>query len=143
MNGTAAYAKRTLTAGRPGSWEADAIMEVVYFGNELNLHPRTRGAGADEMRQTGPNPKRVHLDARDRVAEVLRTCVTSKDRYTEVPETLAGLVAEYADERHGADGWRAIADQWIQPSSLDKENFVGTYRLLYSVSAHFDPNAIA
>jgi hypothetical protein len=26
---TAAYAHRTLTAGRPGSWEAEAIMDVV------------------------------------------------------------------------------------------------------------------
>lgn len=142
-SGTAAYAKRTLTAGRPGSWEADAIMEVVYFGNGLNLYHRKGSASVDEMRRKGPSPKRVHVEARDRIAAVLRAWTGSDDRYTEVPETLAGLVGMFADERHGADGWRAIADQWIQPNSLDKENFVGTYRLLYSTSEHFDPNAIA
>lgn len=143
MNATAAYAHRTLTAGRPGSWEAAAIMEVVYFGNELNLHDRANKADVDEVRAAGPNPKRVHMQARDRVAAVLRAWTGSTDRYTEVPETLTALVCEFADECHGADGWRQIADQWLQPGGLAKENFNATYRLLYSTSAHFDPNAIA
>lgn len=143
ITGTAAYAQRTLTAGRPGSWEADAIMDIVCFGNTLNLHPRQRDASADEMRATGPNPKRVHLEASGRIAAVLRAWTASTDRYTEVPETLAALVGDYADTRHGADGWRAIADQWLQPTSLAKEDFASTYRLLYGKSAHFDPNAIA
>lgn len=142
MHGTAAYAKRTLTAGRPGSWEAAAIMDVVYFGNALNLYHRKGAASVAEMRGKGPNLRRVHVEARDRIAAVLRVWTSSDDHYTEVPETLAALVSRFADETHGADGWRAIADQWIQPSSLDRENFTGTYRLLYSMSEHFDPSAI-
>jgi hypothetical protein len=139
---TAAYAKRTLTAGRPGSWEAAAIMEVVYFGNALNLYHRKGAASVAEMRSKGPNLRRVHVEARDRIVAVLRAWTSSEDRYTEVPETLAALVSRFADETHGPDGWRAIADQWIQPSSLDKENFNGTYRLLYSMSEFFDPSIV-
>ena len=141
IDGTAAYAQRTLTAGRPGSWEAAAIMDVVAFGEELN-YPVSSDASAAVLRATGPNPERVHREARDRIAAVVRAWTNSEDRYTEVPATLSRLVADYADERHGVDGWRAIADQWLQPGSSDRENVIGTYRLLYGASAHFDPSAI-
>lgn len=139
---TAAYAQRTLTAGRPGSWEADAIMEVVYFGNALNLHHRKGASSVEDMRSKGPSPKRVHLEARDRIATVLRAWTASDDRYTEVPETLAQLLSQFADERHGPDGWHAIADQWLQASSMDQENFRATYRLLYSLSVHFGASVL-
>jgi hypothetical protein len=79
------YAIRTLTAGRPGSWEAAAVINVVLFGNELNLYSYKASLGVDAMRATGPNPKRVHIQARDRIAEVLRRCTNSDNRYTEVP----------------------------------------------------------
>lgn len=140
--GTADYAQRTLTAGRPGSWESEAIMEIVYFGNELNLHPHKQSLSVEEMRATGPNPKRVHLEARDRIAEVLRRWTNSGDRYTELAENLAGVISGFADERHAAEGWKRIADQWLQPGGLAKTNFVACYRLLYSVSAYFNPNLI-
>ncbi|MGW9310698.1 hypothetical protein ACWGPQ_22090 [Saccharomonospora azurea] len=138
IDGTAAYAHRTLTAGRPGSWEAAAIMDVVAFGEELN-YPVASDASAAEA---GPDPERVHQEARDRIAAVVRAWTLSEDRYTEVPATLSRSVAAYADERHGVEGWRAIADEWLQPGSPDRENVIGTYRLLYDASAHFDPSAI-
>lgn len=131
------YAQRSLTAGRPGSWEAQAILAVVMFGNELNLYPRRAHASAAEMRATGPNPKRVNVEVRDRIADILRRWTTSPTLYVEVPESLAWLIGEYADERYGPDGWKHIADQWIQPGSLAQENFEGCYRLLYSTSGHF------
>lgn len=136
---SSAYAKRTLVAGRPGSWEAEALLELVFFGNSLNLYPYKSGGDVDKMRETGPNPKRVHLEARDRIAAVLRRWVESPDRYTEVPENLAALVSGFADTTYGADGWRQIADQWLQPKSLDQQGFSDCYGLLYSQSAHFDP----
>lgn len=101
---TAAYAQRTLTAGRPGSWEAESLMPIVWFGNELNLWPHKNSLPVEEMRRTGPNPKRVHREARDQIAVVLRRWVASEDRYTEVAETLAALVSEFADEQYGAEG---------------------------------------
>ena len=60
------------------------------------------------------------------------------DRYTEVAETLASIVSSHADQ-HGADGWRAIADQWLQPQALSRADFATCYRLLYSRSEHYDP----
>lgn len=135
---SAGYAQRTLTAGRPGSWEASAVMDVVWFGNELNLWPREGAESVAHMRATGPNTKRVDVAARDKIAAVLRRWVTDPAGYVELAETLAALVSDYADKHHDADGWKAIADQWLQPTSLDRENFVGCYRLLYSVSAHFN-----
>lgn len=136
-SGTIDYASRTLVAGRPGSWEAELMTEVWLFGSELNLHPRTNNASVAEMRATGPNAKRVHLEARDRIAAVLRAWTGSPDHYTEVAENLAGLVSVYADDRHGADGWRQIADQWLQPDAkLPSAAAEPLQRLLYSRSAH-------
>lgn len=141
--GTADYAQRTLTAGRPGSWEAEVIMQVVYFGNELNLHPHKASLSVEKMRETGPNPKRVHIEARDQIAEVLRRWTNSPDRYTEVAETLGATIARYADETYGADGWKKIADQWLQPGGLAKENFHHCYHVLYSTSAHFNADHLS
>jgi hypothetical protein len=36
------YAKRTMMAGRAGSWEASLLMEVTWFGNGLNLAKPTK-----------------------------------------------------------------------------------------------------
>jgi hypothetical protein len=46
-------------------------------------------------------------------------------------------VSEYADST--PRGWADIADQWLQPGALDREGVHVTYRLLYSLSARFDP----
>lgn len=140
---TANYAQRALIAGRPGSWESNVIMEVVWFGNELNLHPHKQSLSVEHMRSTGPNPKRVDLEARDAIADVLRSWTNSPDRYVEVAENLAGLVSIFADEHHGEDGWKKIADQWLQPDArLRSDGFGPCYTLLYSVSAHFDPGLL-
>jgi hypothetical protein len=136
------YARRTLIAGRPGSWESVALLDIVPFGNELNLYPRKDELPPDARRQTGPNPKRVHVDARDQIAAVLRRWTGAPDRYTEVAETLAWEVSHYADETHGAGGWAKIADQWLQPNSMAAVNFRNCYRLFYSQSEHFDTEAI-
>lgn len=141
-SGTGNYAQRTLTAGRPGSWEAECVMPLVWFGNELNLHPYKRSLPVETMRATGPSPRRVHVQARDQIAAVLRRWTNSPDRYTEVPETLAGFISSYADDKHGAEGWRRIADQWLQPGGMAQENFTHCYRLLYSTSEHFDVDLI-
>ncbi|WP_331765178.1 hypothetical protein [Nocardia sp. NBC_01388] len=136
------FASRAMTAGRPGSWESERLQSVWIFGNGLNLWPRKDGKGPDEMRATGPNPKRVHLEARDQMAAVLRRWVDSTDRYTEVAEHLAAIVSRYADEAHGRDGWAKVADQWLQPGGLAQEDTAACYGLLYSVSEHFNPDKI-
>lgn len=127
-----AYAVRTMTAGRPGSWEAEALTNCILFGNELNLWPRKGNRPADEMRATGPHPKRVHVEARDQLAEMLRRWTGSPDLYVEVAETLSEVVSAYADDRHGSDGWYHIADQWLQPQSLATDNYERVSNLLYS-----------
>jgi hypothetical protein len=137
------YAVRTLTAGRPGSWEASSVIGVVLFGNELNLYPYKQGTDVATMRATGPHPKRVNIEAKDRIEHVLRRWTNSPDRYTEVPETLAAVISSYADDLYEEAGWSRIADQWLQPGGLAQENFGRCYHLLYSTSLHFDPNALA
>lgn len=134
------YAKRTMMAGRAGSWEADLLISVVLFGNELNLAKPTRTlhrGDVDGLRAAGP-VRRADKVARDAMAAIIWRWVTDPARFTELAETLAFVVSKYADDHHGADGWRQVADQWLQPGALDRENFSACYRLLYSQSEHYD-----
>lgn len=130
------YAKRTMMAGRAGSWEADLLISVSLFGNELNLAKATRTLhDVDARRAAGP-VKRVDKTARDAMAAIIWQWVTSPDRYTELAETLAYVVSDHADEQHGPDGWARIADQWLQPGGPSREGFRACYGLLYSRSEH-------
>jgi hypothetical protein len=137
------FAKRTLRAGREGSWESEVLHEIVLFGNGLNITTRGPVHTVEARRAAGPS-KRVDRDGRDAIADVIRRWVTDPTRYTEVAETLAYVVSRYADETAGPDGWRAVADQWLQPSGrlLAHEDFSICYRLLYSQSEHFNPDLI-
>jgi hypothetical protein len=145
-------ARRAMLAGREGSWESEALITVMLFGNELNL-PDIKGrrhADVDERRAAGPS-KRVHREAHAAMAAMFHRWVTDPARYTEVAETLAAVVSTYADE-HGevipghatnADpvphtGWAVVADQWLQPGGLAQQAFSDCYRLLYSTSDHFN-----
>ena len=115
------YARRTLIAGREGSWESQVLIDVALFGKELT-------------------PKRVHPAVQERMAAMFWRWVTGPDRYTEVAETLAAVVSSYCDQREA--GWKAVADQWLQPGGLAQGDFSTCYRLLYSHSEHFDSGAI-
>lgn len=137
---SADYAERTLTAGRAGSWESELLKEVVWFGNELNLAPAKKGEdnSVEARRKRGPaSTRRVDVDGRQALADMLMRWVTGPDRYTEVAATLASVVSMYADRKAGAGGWKAVADQWLQPGAMDERNFRVCYRLFYSQSAHF------
>lgn len=72
--GSWGYAQRTLSAGRPGSWESEVPTSIVVFGNGINLWPydETAAKTVEEMRETGPALERVDVAARDRMAAVLR-----------------------------------------------------------------------
>jgi hypothetical protein len=108
-----------IKAGREGSWESECLITVIIFGTELK-------------------PRRVLPEARDALTTMLTGWVTNPDRYTEVAETLAGIVSSYADREHGPDGWKRIADQWLQPGSMAEADFRATYQWLYSQSEYFD-----
>lgn len=130
---SSAYAYRTLAAGRAGSWEAELLRSVVSFGYELNDNRKaSKSGGGSALEAKGPG-HRVDRDARDGMATIIMRWVTDPARYTEVAETLAWIVSQHADQ-HGADGWRRIADQWLQPSALIGEDFRNCYRLFYSRS---------
>jgi hypothetical protein len=110
LNDRASYdfAMRTLKAGRAGLWEAALLEEVVFFGCDLNLDYKASKKGTPAaMRAAGPS-RRVHREARDQMASVVTRWVTNPGRYTEVAETLAGIVSCYADQL-GPGGWRVIA----------------------------------
>jgi hypothetical protein len=113
-------ARRRLLAGREGSWESGALMELVLLGMTLK-------------------PSRVDGAARDALGRVILRWVTGPDRYTEVADTLACVVSSFAHE-HG--GWRAVADQWLQPGGLARDDFTSTYRLLYSHAPDFNPGLL-
>ncbi|MEE2062326.1 hypothetical protein [Rhodococcus artemisiae] len=131
-----AYARTTLTAGRPGSWESELIHEVVLFGNGLNLVDTPAGDVA-QQRAHGPH-RRVDAGVRDEIAAIIERWVTDPAGYTEVAENLAGLVSGFADEQYGADGWTRIADQWLDPAAAVHNAEAGVlYRLFYSRSAHY------
>jgi hypothetical protein len=148
------YARRTLLMGREGSWESELLMELIWFGNGLNLDPphRRMDNSIEGRRRRGPN-KRVDVDGRGRLVAVLDRWVRGPDSYVEVAETLASIVAHYADERHGEHGWKAIADQYLcqlrdvttmGPDDLQayykrNQDAIGCYRLLYGLSQHVNP----
>lgn len=132
---SADYGDATMTAGRSGSWESALLLDVIHFGNGLNLI--SDAPDSEEHRASGPN-RRVSVPHRDQLAEVFQRWVSDPQRYTEVAETLASIVSEFCDSRHDADGWRAVADQWLQPTSLDRNGFTITYRLFYSRSQFYD-----
>ncbi|GLY08229.1 hypothetical protein [Actinoplanes sp. NBRC 101535] len=133
---------RTVLAGREGSWESEYLKHLVFIGNSHNLAGPRGGdrSDVDAMRAAGPD-NRVHRAARDQLADIFRAWTSSPDRYVEVAETLAGIVSAHADQRYGADGWKKIADQWLQPDARVPDNDLGAcYRLLYSQSGHYDPD---
>ena len=115
----------------------------MFFGNELNLAKPKKGAELDVegRRRAGPS-NRVDIAARDTLAAVFRRWVTDPLRDTEVAETRAAVVSEHCDATAGADGWTAVADQWLQPGGLARDDFSICYRLLYSLSQHFDTDLI-
>lgn len=148
-------ARRTMTAGREGSWESEVLISAIIFGNGLNLLPPKRGfQNVHERRAAGPK-SRVNRDVRDALADILLRWVTGPDRYTEVAETLAAVVSRYADETaYGREdvkvaddpdamlGWKSVADQHLQPGTPADADFVTCYRLFYSQSAHFNSHLI-
>jgi hypothetical protein len=138
------FAKRTLMAGRDGSWESELLIELVVFGNGLNLAKAGGGGRPDDVatrRAAGPGP-RVDAAVRDQLAHVLYRWVTNPDRYIEVAETLALVVSRYCDATGGSEGWATVADQWLQPGGMAQHDFSVCYRLLYSLSEHFNPTVI-
>jgi len=131
------YARRTMMAGRAGSWESDLLMHVTWFGNNLNFAKETKAPRSAPTRKAGPS-RRVDKAARDAMASILWRWVTDPARYTEVAATLASVVSRYADGRFGRDGWARIADQWLQPGGMARADFSQCYRLFYSLSEHLD-----
>jgi hypothetical protein len=136
-HGSWEYARRTLTAGRPGSWKSEALLDVMLTGNSLNLaRPTRQMRDVGARRDAGPS-SRVDKTTRDAMTEIIWRWVTDPARYTEVAGNLASIVSSYADTRYGPAGWRAVADQWLQPDSIARDDFTRCYRLLYSQSEHF------
>lgn len=136
------HAMRTMTAGREGSWESEALKKVIWFGNGLNLVRGKRGENptVEAMRRRGPN-RRVNIAGRATLATMFHRWVTDPTRYTEVAETLAFEVSHYADSC--LPGWAHVADRWLTPGALDQDNFRTCYCLFYSRSARFDPAVLA
>jgi hypothetical protein len=135
------FARQSLLAGREGSWESEVLMNIMWFGRELNEAQGERPGPAPDHAEPAPS-KRVNTAVRNQLTEILLRWVTAPDRYTEVAATLAFQVASYCDNSAGADGWRAVADQWLQPGGLASEDFRNCYNLLYSTSRHFDPELL-
>ena len=137
------YAMRTLLAGRAGSNQAELLRAVVWIGNAFNLDKHRRGMPNDRtsLRARGPvSRRRVDVGGRKVLADMIYRWVTDPDRYTEVAETLAAAVARFAD-RERQNGWVSVADQWLQPGTLAKNDAHICYRLFYGQSVHFDPDA--
>lgn len=65
-----------------------------------------------------------------------RTCV-HLCRGTTTAETDASLRIQ-----RGTDGWKTVADQWLQPSSLAHDDFVTCYRWPDNTPEHFDPTVL-
>jgi hypothetical protein len=86
-NGTAA----ALTAGRPGSWEAEALRNSIAWEGE------------------GISPSRVDQNAAQTVHDLVRKWTTGPVQ-VELAEGLGYLLAEAAEQ---AGGWGQITDRWL------------------------------
>ncbi|WP_410875130.1 hypothetical protein [Nocardia sp. A7] len=130
------YAERTLTgADDPNVWDPRALMWLRHTGAWLNRRPHP----ADPPRpNTGPKPSRVDLGAREQIATVLRAW-TAPERGVPVAESLARIVSRYADETHGPDSWRRIADQWLPLVSARPSWGPECHRLLMARSIYLTP----
>lgn len=117
-------AQMALIAGRPSSWEADALLEVTFLGRDLLYN----------------GGRRIDTGALKTLREVLAAAVDDHGPHHELAETLAGIVSAVADERD--DGWASVADQWLRPGSLAKADTATVYRLLYSRSPRFEPDLV-
>ncbi|MFE9692525.1 hypothetical protein [Micromonospora sp. NPDC005806] len=42
----------------------------------------------------------------------------------------------------GADGWKKVADQYLQSDALDVENLHHCFHLFYSQYQHFNPDLL-
>jgi hypothetical protein len=140
---SADYAKQTLTAGDEGSWESAVLYEVVLVGNGLNVdHPRRNMDNRVEARRARGPARRVDAATRDRLADMFARWHSDPERYTEFAATLAAAVSAYCDARGGPDGWRCVADQWMMPGALARQDFIPCYRLFYSVSEHMNADLL-
>ncbi|MGF0320747.1 hypothetical protein [Nocardia fluminea] len=131
-----AYAERTLTgADDPSVWDPRALMWLRYTGAWLNRRPHP----SDPPRpNAGPKPSRVDVDAREQFATVLRAW-TAPERGVPVAESLARIVSSYADETHGPDSWRRIADQWMPLVSTRPSWGPNCHRVLMARSIYRTP----
>ncbi len=77
-----AFARRTLVAGREGSWESEALMNLVWFGNDLNNGREMKSPKPAEPRWQPST--RVAPAVRDELAAILTRWITDPARYTEV-----------------------------------------------------------
>lgn len=111
------FAARSLVAGRPGSWESADLISLI----PLALQAR------DVTRYATP--------ASDRLAVILEAWCHSENRYVEVAETLAWIVAVVADE-YKAAGWDEMTDQFVR----DAGDEYPVYKLLFSTSQWWDPD---
>lgn len=134
------FATRTMLAGREGSWESENLKSVIAFGENLNLVQR-KGAGSSErqMRAAGPS-RRVDAGIRDQLTAMFCRWVTDPERYTEFAETLASVVSRYCDDADesgqagGRRGWERVADQYLQPGALSRDDGRRCFSLFYSRS---------
>ncbi|GAA1979214.1 hypothetical protein [Kitasatospora viridis] len=81
-----------MTAGRPGSWEADRLRNLIWEGD-------------------GVKPSRVDQAALDTLTGIFERWVLTGDTVVEMAENLAGDVAQVAGK---IGGWNAITDQWVR-----------------------------
>ncbi|MFD3430911.1 hypothetical protein [Nocardia fluminea] len=130
------YAERTLTgADDPSVWDPRALMWLRHTGAWLNRRPHP----SDPPRSnSGPKPLRVDLDAREQIATVLRAW-TAPERGVPVAESLTRIVSRYADETHGPDSWRRIADQWMPLVSARPSWGPECHRVLMARSIYLTP----
>lgn len=123
----------------PTPGQTQALLQVAVFGDELNRAPRSRYAERPHAPTASP---RVDTEARDQMTTMMRGWINSPARYIVVPTTLAAIVTAYCDTRGGLDGWKLVADAWLQPRAAGRHAFRSCYQLFYALSDHFDPSLL-
>ncbi|MFI6326623.1 hypothetical protein ACIBG8_54505 [Nonomuraea sp. NPDC050556] len=103
-----------LIAGRPGSWEADALRHLAWsLGSDIKL-------------------TRTDMWAGQLCEEIITRWITDPDAFVEVAEGLASVFGDVVD---AAGGWDQASDQWLRRA--DASEFYRRY--LCSLSEHYGP----
>lgn len=122
LDDPARRARYAIVAGEPVPERAALLLDAVAIGESV----------AEVSSAVCPY-------TRDVIADIALDWIRGSGPFVEISHALALVVGTVADA-HGSDGWRRLADDWLQPTGPQDRDALACYHLLYSESRYYDPD---